>query len=64
MAFVEKKRHQDERKETEMNKVHGTSRSTIRSSEASSNMECSTSTVVHSDQEMEEDADEEGSKSG
>ena len=36
MVFVEKKRRQEERKETEMKMVHGTSRSSISSSEASS----------------------------
>ena len=63
MVFLETKRHQDESKEAGMKKVHGTSCSTISSSETSSSMECSTSTMVHSDEEMEEDADGEGSES-
>ena len=63
MIFAEKKMRQEERKETEMKEVHGKSRSTIRSSEASPSMEYSTSTVDHSDEEMEEDADETGSES-
>ena len=67
MIFAEKERRQEERKESEIKKNLGTSRSTISSSfgcnEASLSMECSTSTVDPSDEKMEEDADEEGSES-
>ena len=62
MAFAEKKRRQEERKETETKKSRGTNRNTIISSfgcsEASSSMDCSTSSVDHSDEEMKEDAGE------
>ena len=69
IVFAEKKRRQEERKETEMKKARGTSRSTI-----SSRFGCIVKpvqawnvvllcTVDHSDEEMEEDADEEGSES-
>ena len=58
MAFADKKRHQEERKETEMKKVNRTSRITISSSEATSSIECTAYTVDHSDDEMKEDADE------
>ena len=63
MIFAEKERRQEERKESEIKKNLGTSRSTISSSfgcnEASLSMECSISTVDPSDEKMEEDADEE-----
>ena len=58
MAFAEKKRRQEERKETEMKKVNRTSRITISSSETGSSIECNAYTVDHSDDEMKEDADE------
>ena len=64
MVFAEKNSCQEGRKETETKKSRGTSRSTISSnigcSDACSIMDCSTSTVDHSDDETEEDADERG----